>query len=172
MHAKRNAMMHYRFFRNLGHNTLLRSGFMLILLIPAMQQVRGQGAVLHTYSARFIRPQGVNPVKPMLADVQQWLPDAEVTVEREEDIIHISMEADLDPADLGEHLEQFGIVLASFTRDGIATDQRLPQARELPWLAGVDNAAALTPGQVTELKSTWVAAHPAEYQQFLHPTAQ
>ncbi len=108
----------------------------------------------------------------MLADLQQWLQDAEVTLEREDDVVHISMEADLPPAALRDRLAQFGAVLASFSKDGVASDQPPPADRRLPWLIGVDDPAELDPGQVAALKNAWVDTHPAEYQQLLHAVDQ
>lgn len=137
-----------------------------ILLCSATIQVLGQDHRTHDYSARLIRSEGVNPFKPMLADLQVWLPEAEITLEREEDVLHITLSGDLSPEELSTRLERFAIHLASFRKDGALVDRAGKEDR-LPWLIGPERTLELTPEQLSALKEAWVRDHPQEYQRLI-----
>ena len=147
-----------------------RSGAFPILafLLLASIHVQAQDHSVHTYTARLIRTAGFNPMKPMLADVLEWLPDAEVSLAREEDVLTITMERELSSGELREHLEPHGVQLASFAKDGISVDPPLFREQKLPWLSGTDGGPELSPSGITARKDAWVKAHPDEYERLIH----
>ena len=131
-------------------------------------QAQAQGPATHTYMARLIRSVGVNPMKPVLADVLQKFPEAEVTLEREDDVLHITTDQELSSAGLRLILDPYGVELASFLKDGVPVDGPAVNGKMLPWLSGLEEGAELSPEDIAGRKNAWVNVHPEEYQRWLN----
>jgi len=140
----------------------------LFLLLSGTGDVQAQEPVQHVYTARLIRSEGVNPFKPMLADVLNWLPEAEITLEREEDVLHIRTQGELSPVEMRAHLEPYGIQLAAFLKDGVPLAGTVDEGKTLPWLSDLERGAELGPEEIAARKDAWVLDHPEEYLRLLN----
>ncbi len=140
-----------------------------ILLCLALSAHRVQGQALHVYSAWLVRAPGPNPMKPLLADLMDWLPDAEITIGREDDVLHIALQRTITPDELRTHLEPHAVQLASFLCEGEAPVQTNTTAKQLPWLVGTE-PNELTQEEVAGRKEAWIRQNPAEYKALTQAT--
>ena len=133
--------------------------------MAAMAQTGG----VYRYEAHLVRTDTVISPKPLLADVVEWLPEAEVWLEREADILHIDMPGVLLFSEVQAHVEAHGYLLGGLVLEGAAERCTPRSDARLPWLEGTDTGTVLTQEEVALLKEAWVAAHPREYDEMLRP---
>ena len=97
-----------------------------------------------------------------------WLPEAEITLEREEDVLHIRTQGELSPVEMRAHLEPYGIQLAAFLKDGVPLAGTVDEGKTLPWLSDLERGAELGPEEIAARKDAWVLDHPEEYLRLLN----
>lgn len=131
-----------------------------------------QVGITHVYSAQLVRPAGVNPMKPMLADVLDKFPEAEVSLERENDVLHITTDQDVSPAELIALLAPYNIHLASLLVDGKPADPPTTGDKAFPWLSDLPEGTDMGPEEIADRKAAWVKAHPEAYRQWLNRSIQ
>ena len=154
--------------RGWKHPFGLSTALALLLLLSGTAEAQPHSPVMHAYTAQLIRSEGFNPFKPMLADLLDWLPEAEITLEREADVLRIISEQELSSVELRAHLEPYGVQLGAFLRDGRTMDATVLEANGLPWLMDLDPGTELSPQEIAARKDAWVIAHPEEYERLLH----
>ncbi len=150
-------------------NFIASSCFLFILFTWGVPlHTWAQSPVTHSYSASLIRAEGFNPLKPMFADLLEWLPEADVTLEREADVLHIITEREITPVELRAHLEPHGVLLGSFLKDGKPMNTTTLGAEALPWLMDLKLGTELSSEEVAARKAAWVGANPIAYERILH----
>lgn len=126
------------------------------------------GPITRTYSAQLIRSEGFNPLKPMLADVLEWLPEAEITLEREADVLQIITARELTSEELRAHLEPHGVHVGAFLKDGRTLATNAPEGEALPWLSGLMPGMAYAPEEIAARKEAWMRENPVAYERLLN----
>lgn len=147
---------------------------LFVALLPLLNffqanSLRAQGnSPMQKYTAHLIRTSGAISLKPLLSDVMQWLPQAEVSLARGEDVLLISIQDTISAAGLCMHLAPYGFELAALLLNGEAMNNSHPPRNTLPWLEGI-SADSLNPTAIAVRKAEWIRSNPTEHLPLVIP---
>lgn len=126
----------------------------------------------HDYTVQLVRTPDARSLKPVLADLMDWLPLATVQLEREADVLHIATPEPISLQELRTHVQLSGFELGNVLLDGVSVRTLYAGESSLPWLDATSRDS-LTPAEILERKTNWVRSHPEEYQRLLDtPTSK
>jgi hypothetical protein len=150
----------------LGYGTRLLILHAVLLAWFTCATASAQDQNTHDYTVQLVRTPEARSLKPVLADVTDWLPLATVQLEREADVLHIATPGPISLQELRSHVQLSGFELGNVLLDGVSVRTLYEGGSSLPWLDAASRDS-LTPAEIMERKTNWVHSHPEEYQRLL-----